>query len=316
LQQITSREPLTLECGEILKNITIGYSTFGKLNDDKTNVVWVFHALTGNSNPLEWWSGLFGKDKFFDPDKYFIVCANMLGSCYGSSQPENFEFPLVTITDMVKAHKILKSHLGIEKIWLGIGGSMGGQQLLEWAVEEPSLFEIIVPLATNTVHSPWGIAFNEAQRMALAHPDPKKGMETARAIGMLSYRHYNTFELTQKDGDHRFNDFSASSYLHYQGNKLSKRFSPFSYFYLSKAMDNHDLGRNFNNVEEALDRIESRCISIGIDTDILFPVVEQKRIAKGIKNSSINIISSEYGHDGFLIETKKIAEIIDKELKL
>lgn len=304
-------EPFILECGDTLRNVRISYTTYGNLNSEKTNVVWVFHALTANGNPAEWWPELVGPGKAIDPENKFIICANMLGSCYGTTGPKNYNFPLVTIRDMVKAHKVLRNHLGIEKIQLGIGGSMGGQQLLEWAVEEPTLFEHIVPLATNAFHSPWGIAFNEAQRMALENIDSAKGLEAARAIAMLSYRHYNTYDKTQRDVDQRWDDFSASSYQRYQGEKLRKRFSVESYYYLSKAMDSHHVGRHFGSAETALKRIQSKALVIGIDTDILFPPQEQQYIAGLIPGAEFRLVTSAFGHDGFLTEAEQISELIN-----
>ncbi len=310
------KEPLILECGKSLRDLRIQFNTYGRLNNEKSNVVWVFHALTANSNPLEWWPGLIGEDDLINPNDYFIVCANMLGSCYGSTEPENFEFPLLTIRDMVNAHKLLKEHLGIGKIRIGIGGSMGGQQLLEWAAQEPELFETIIPLATNAKHSPWGIAFNETQRIAIKHAsNPDQGLEVARAIAMLSYRNQETYEATQKDVDDRINDFSASSYQRYQGQKLSNRFSPFSYYYLSKAMDSHNVGINKNGLVDALESIKSRAIVIGIESDILFPIHEQKFIFDHIPDSIFYPLQSLYGHDGFLIETEQISSILKKELQ-
>ena len=163
-------KPFTLESGRTLPGYHLAYTTLGKMNAAKSNVVWIFHALTANSNPAEWWSGLVGETKLFDPGKYFIVCVNVPGSCYGSISPldDNAEtgkpfyhnFPLFTTRDMIRAYNPLRIKLGIEKIHIGIGGSMGGQQLLEWAIEEPALFEYIFPIATNAEHSPWGIAFN------------------------------------------------------------------------------------------------------------------------------------------------------------
>lgn len=308
-------EPLVLECGSTLRNVRICYTTIGKLNAEKSNVVWVFHALTANGNPVEWWPGLVGVGKALDPSSHFIVCANMLGSCYGTTGPLNRSFPLVTITDMVKAHKILKNHLGIEKVYLGIGGSMGGQQLLEWAVQEPDLFENLVPLATNAFHSPWGIAFNEAQRMALENIDSAKGLEAARAIAMLSYRHYDTYGATQLDADQRWDDFAASSYQRYQGEKLRKRFSVESYYYLSKAMDSHHLGRHFGSAKAALRRIRSRTLVIGISSDILFPPQEQAFLAEHIRDAKLQVITSMYGHDGFLTESEQISSLLNAFLK-
>lgn len=304
-------EPLILESGNILRDLRIHYTTYGTLNPTKSNVVWVFHALTGNSEPLEWWPGLF--ENYINPEEYFIVCANVPGSCYGSTEPQDFDFPLLTIRDIVHSFKLLKKHLGIDKISIGIGGSMGGQQLLEWAIQEPTLFETIIPIATNAKHSAWGIAFNEAQRMAI-RSDPKSGIATARAIAMLSYRHYDTYEKTQLDSDFRVDDFSASSYQIYQGEKLKKRFSPYSYYALSRSMDSHNLGRHYGGVSRALKRIQSRAIVIGVTSDILFPTEEQKFISKHIGNSSFTPISSAYGHDGFLIEVEKIKSIINNEL--
>lgn len=312
---LKAEDPIVLECGDTLRNVKISYTTYGKLNKEKTNVVWVFHALTANGNPAEWWPELVGVDKVLNPEQYFIVCANMLGSCYGTTGPTNSKFPLVTINDMIKAHKILKNHLALDKIYLGIGGSMGGQQLLEWAVQEPELFEHIVPLATNAFHSPWGIAFNEAQRMALENIDSAKGLEAARAIAMLSYRHYDTYNKTQKDVDQRWDDFAASSYQRYQGEKLRKRFSTHSYYTLSKAMDSHHLGRHFGSAEAALKRIKSKALVIGIDSDNLFPPCEQKFIADNITNAKLEVIPSRFGHDGFLTESGQITKLVNDFLQ-
>lgn len=306
-------EPLVLEGGQTLRDLRIHFTTYGELNATKTNVVWVFHALTANSDPSEWWPGLVGESDLINPDEYFIVCANMLGSCYGATEPTDFDFPIITIRDMVNSHKILKNHLGIDKIKIGIGGSMGGQQLLEWASQEPDLFETIIPIATNAKHSAWGIAFNETQRMALkAAKDIEDGLEVARAVAMLSYRNQETYNATQNDADERIDGFSASSYQRYQGEKLNKRFSPYSYFYLSKAMDSHDLGRGRNGLVESISGIRSKAIVIGIETDILFPLSEQKFIYDHIPNAVFYPIQSLYGHDGFLIETEKISTLLKK----
>ena len=282
--QIKVEEPLDLESGNTLQDLRIQYHTVGKLNNSKSNVIWIFHALTANSNPVEWWPEMILPGNPLDPSKNFIVCANVIGSCYGSTEPEDFQFPLLTVKDMVSAHQYLREYLKIGKIKLGIGGSLGGQQLLEWAVQEPELFETIIPMATNAKHSAWGIAFNEVQRMALKSQDLEKGLENARAIAMLSYRNYGTYEKTQTDFDQRIDDYSASSYQNYQGEKLRKRFSPYSYYYLSKAMDSHHIGRHFGSIEKALKRIRSKVISIGITSDILFPTQEQELIAKYTPN--------------------------------
>ena len=309
-----SSDPLHLENGGRLEALQIQYTTFGSLNSEKSNVVWVFHALTANSDMSEWWEYLFTENSFINPNKHFILCANMLGSCYGSTAPDSYDFPQLVIGDLVSAYKKLFEHLGLSKIEIGMGGSMGGQQLLEWAVQDPSVFNTIVPIATNAVHSPWGIAFNETQRMALEHPDKSKGIEIARAMAMLSYRNYHTYSQTQKDDDFRHDHFSASSYQRYQGIKLRKRFSHYSYYYLSKAMDSHNVGRKYQSITKALARITAKTLIIGIESDLLFPVSEQQYITQKIPNAILNIITSDYGHDGFLMETKKIDDILKEEL--
>ena len=201
----------TFECGKSLPGLDIGYHTFGRLNQQRNNVVWVCHALTANSDVLDWWSGLFGEDCLFNPDDHFIVCANVLGSPYGSShplsinpengQPYYMDFPQVTIRDMVSAHQLLAEHLGIGQIDVIIGGSLGGQQALEWSIIQPERIENLVLIATNARHSPWGIAFNESQRLAISADQsfysnsPEGGAEglmAARSMALISYRGYET----------------------------------------------------------------------------------------------------------------------------
>jgi homoserine O-acetyltransferase/O-succinyltransferase len=335
MQYLTINRPFELECGEALDKLTIAYTTYGRLTPERDNVVWIAHALTANSDPLEWWPGLVGPGQLFDPERYFIVCANMLGSCYGSTgpasinpktgQPYGKDFPLVTVRDMVQAHRLLREHLGIERIRLGIGGSMGGQQVLEWAVAEPKLFEHIAVLASNARHSPWGIAFNEAQRMAI-EADPtlyantaeagKAGLEAARAIAMLSYRNYRTYQLAQQDEeDGKLAGFRASSYQRHQGYKLQKRFEVWAYLTLSRAMDSHHLGRGRGSTEEALRQIQAKALIIGIQSDVLFPVEEQAYLARHIPNCRLELIDSIYGHDGFLIESEAIAQLVQPFLE-
>jgi homoserine O-acetyltransferase len=316
-----------LELGEELPYLEIAYHTYGKLNEAKDNVIWVCHALTANSDVFDWWSGLFGENDLFNPKEHFIVCANILTSCYGSTSPlqtvknkQFHKFPMVTIRDMVNAHEILRKHLRIEKINTIIGGSMGGQQALEWNVQQPDLFENLIVLATNAQHSPWGVAFNESQRMAIENDSTwqlstasagLKGLKAARSMALLSYRSYFAYNQTQQEIDNnKTDDYKAASYQRYQGEKLIKRFNAFSYYRLSQAMDAHNLGRNRESVEAALKQITANTLVIGISTDFLFPPTEQRFIAKHIANSRFVEIESFYGHDGFLVETEKITEII------
>ncbi len=319
--------PFALESGAELPELEIAYATYGALNDRRDNVVWICHALTANAEAADWWSGLVGTGKLFDPAHHFIVCANMIGSCYGSTGPASVDpatgrpyrgaFPLVTIRDMVAAHELLREELGIRRIRMVIGGSMGGQQALEWLVRAPDRFDYAVLLATNARHSPWGIAFNEAQRMAIyADPsvaeggDGARGLEAARAIAMLSYRNYRTFQATQSETAHdKLDDFLASSYQRYQGEKLRKRFDVWSYIALSKAMDSHHLGRDRGGVAAALQQIRTPCLVVGIASDVLFPLEEQALIARYIPDAQLEVIDSIYGHDGFLIEFEALTEL-------
>ena len=322
--------PFTLESGDILQGYHLAYNTFGTLNNKKDNAVWVFHALTANSDATEWWPGLVGEGKLFDPSLYFIVCVNMPGSCYGSTgpleidratlQPYYHSFPLFTTRDMIRAYMPLKEFLGIEKIEIGIGGSMGGQQLLEWAIEEPELFSYIFPIATNAQHSPWAIAFNASQRFCI-ETDPTwklneaeaglQVMKTARSVALLSYRSYYTYKLGQAEvTNEKIDHFNSESYQRYQGDKLAKRFNAFSYYALSKSMDSHNVGRGRGTVMEALHRIKAKTLSIGIKSDLLFPIEEQEYLAAHIEGAKFRLIDSYYGHDGFLLEFEQIQQHI------
>jgi homoserine O-acetyltransferase len=311
----TLAKDLDLEGGGVLHRPVLGYTTYGRLNNDCSNVIWIFHALTGSSDPVEWWPGMFGPNGAFDTERYYIVCMNMPGSCYGSISPESFDFPLVTIRDMIGAFRQLAEHLAVGRVKIGIGGSMGGQLLLQWATDDPDFFETLVPIATNAFHSPWGIAFNEAQRMALRLGSPEAGMEAARAMAMLSYRSYQTYKFTQKDEDLRLKNFSASSYQNYQGKKLSRRFSPYSYYALSRSMDSHHLGRHATDVKTALLKIKGKTVVIGIKSDLLFPMQEQEYLAQHIPHAKLYTIDSIYGHDGFLVETEQISQILHQEIR-
>jgi homoserine O-acetyltransferase/O-succinyltransferase len=330
--------PFTLESGDIVQGYHLAYTTLGTLNQKKDNAVWIFHALTANSDASEWWPGLVGEGKLFDPSIYFIVCVNMPGSCYGSSGPLEIDpatshpyyhtFPLFTTKDMIRAYIPLRKFLGVERIQIGIGGSMGGQQLLEWAIEEPEVFRYIFPIATNAQHSPWAIAFNASQRFCI-ETDPTwklnepeaglEGMKTARSVALLSYRSYDTYKLGQAEvTNEKIAQFNSESYQRYQGDKLAKRFNAFSYYSLSKSMDSHNVGRGRGSVVEALHMIKAKTLSIGIRSDLLFPVEEQEYLAAHIEGARFRLIDSYYGHDGFLLEfeqiQKHITEFIKKDL--
>ena len=306
----------------------IAYHTYGKLNPEKSNVKWVFHALTANSDAASWWSGLFGKDKILDPEKDFIICANMLGSCYGSTGPLSINpetnkkyhhsFPFLTTRDIVNSFHALKNHLGIKKINLGIGGSMGGSILLEWNVMYPHDFINSILVATSAQESSWGKAIHTVHKMAIESDSTWKnnddkagiqGLKAARGVGMLFYRTYSSFNLAQIDKNDDVKDYKSDSYIRYQGEKLVNRFNAFSYYYLLNTLDTHNVGRLRNSPDQALQNINSNSLIIGINSDILYPREEQEFLHHHIVNNHLEFIDSEYGHDGFLIETDKINRI-------
>lgn len=315
-------KPFELESGEYLPGFQLRYTLFGKLNANRSNVVWVCHALTGNSDFTSWWKELFESGAAFDPQHYLIVCANTLGGCYGSTGPLSVNpetgkpfyhsFPAITNRDIVRAFDLLRQSLEFEKIHTLIGGSLGGQHVLEWAIQQNELFEHIVPIACNAHHSPWGIAFNEAQRLAIqADPTWKEsheraglaGLKSARAIAMLSYRNYESYgEAQAEKSTEKVDDFRAATYQQYQGEKLALRFNAFTYWILSKAMDSHNVARGRKNVLLALQSIRAKALVVGVDDDVLFPIREQKFLADHILKSSLITLQSKHGHDGFLIE--------------
>lgn len=332
----TYPHPFSLESGGQLQGLEIAYHTYGELNQEKSNVVWICHALTANSDAVDWWDSLVGEGKMFDPEKYFIVCANILGSCYGTSGPLNIDadtkalyyshFPQITIRDMVKAHILLRKQLGIEKISIAIGGSMGGYQVLEWSIEEPEIVERMVLVATGARESAWGIAIHTAQRLAietdiswrdLSEKAGSNGLKAARAIGMLTYRNYEAFVAAQTDDEQdKLDHYKASSYIHYQGEKLANRFNAYSYWLLTKAMDSHNIARNRGEIDEILASIKPGTLVIGIKSDILCPVQEQRFMAEHIPGAIFKEVDSPYGHDGFLIEGEQLGKLIKDFLKL
>ena len=331
VKSVLFNEPFELECGVVLPELQIAYNTYGAMNASKDNVVWVCHALSANSDVADWWSGLIGEGKFFDPKKYFIVCANIIGSHYGSTSalsinPETGKFygksfPVITIRDIARSHQMLAEYLKIEKIKVAIGGSMGGQQVLEWAIQNPNFFTQIAVIACGANMTAWSIGLNETQRMAIEADESfsdenvqkiktreeliqagAKGLEAARAIGMMTYRSYSGYNLAQSDDRNNIDTFKVQTYQRYQGEKLRKRFSALCYSSITKTMDSHNVGRNRESIHAALSKITARTLVVGIETDILFPLEEQVTLASHIPNKEFRVIKSKFGHDGFLIE--------------
>lgn len=327
INYFTYKQSFHLECSEVLPELNIAYHTYGTLNAEKDNVVWICHALTASADAADWWSGLVGEGLVLDPEKYFIVCANILGSCYGSTGPLSInpltqepyysQFPPVTIRDIVRAHILLRKHLELNRIHLLVGGSMGGYQALEWCVMESQVMEQLFLLATSAAESAWGVAIHSAQRLAIEADSSwqdksdragRAGLKAARAIGLLTYRNYEIMVERQTDPDtEKTDNFRVESYIRYQGEKLVNRFNPYTYWLLTKAMDSHNLSRGRGgNLQQVLKAIHQRTLIIGISSDLLCPVQEQLFLSKHMPHATYVEISSAYGHDGFLIESERI----------
>ena len=322
---------LPLENGGVLKTPTVAYHTYGELNEKKDNVIWIFHALTAASNVDEWWEGLVGDGKLFNPSDHFIVCANMLGSCYGSTGPDSINpdtnkpyfhsFPDVTIRDIIHSLIELRKYLGIDKIKMAVGGSCGGYQALEWLLMEPETIENYTICVTSPKESAWGIAVHTAHRTAIEldptwgenHKDSGlEGMKGARQIGLLFYRNHQIYHQRQnKESNEKTRDFRATSYLKYQGEKLAKRFSPISYYKLTEVLDTHNIARGRDaDIKDTLKRIHQKGLVLSISSDLLCPPAEQQFMAKHLPNAQYCLIDSLYGHDGFLLEFEKIGNVI------
>jgi homoserine O-acetyltransferase len=323
-------QPFELESGARLEQLQIAYHTYGEMSSSRDNVVWVCHNLTASSDVADWWSILVGPSRAINGSEHFVICANILGSSYGTSGPESTDpatgspyfssFPEFTMRDMVRANIILRKHLEIERISIGLSASMGGSQLLEWALLEPEVYDQLILIGTAAKESAWGIAIHTTQRLAI-EGDPtwrdmnkdagRNGLITARGIGMLTYRNYEMFVKTQTDpDDQKVDDFKASSYIKYQGEKLANRFTAYAYWLLTKAMDSHNVGRDRGNVAQALASVKARSLVIGITSDLLHPPAEQKAIAEQLSNGTYVEIESPFGHDGFLTEEVQLNAII------
>lgn len=324
--------PIELESGEILPEVVIAYDTFGTLSEAKDNVIWVCHALTANSDVKDWWPNTVEEGRFLDPNKYFIVCANFLGSHYGTTSPLSinpttgekwyYDFPRITVRDMVTCHRLLAKHLGIDRVKLLIGSSIGGFQCMEWAVTDPDFMENLALIATTTNTEPWAAAFNESQRMAiradgtwgqLRDDAGLDGMAVARSIALISYRGAPAYNATQHDRDNPTDaafERRAHTYQQHQGEKLRRRFNAFSYYRMTEVVDSHNIGRGRGSVADALRQIKARTLVVAISSDILFSVEAHIPMRQYIPDVEYHLIESSFGHDGFLVEHEKLNNII------
>ena len=326
-------KPFNLELGGSISGLRLKYFTWGELNEDKSNVIWVFHALTANANVEAWWPEMVGEDYLFKPSEHFIICVNLLGSCYGSTGPLDInpatkekyygDFPKITMRDIVNSCRLVKDDLGISSALMGAGASMGACLGLEWSIMEPDFFKELLIVGCSAKESAWGKAIHTAHRMALEADETwgerrddagAKGLAASRAFGMVVYRSFECFNHFQKDEEDILGEYKAESYQRYQGQKLVDRFNAYSYDALLKALDTHNVGRGRGSIVKALAQIKAKAILIGIDSDILYPTQEQFFLHEHIPDSYYESIGSLYGHDGFLIETKEIKEVYYRSL--
>lgn len=328
--------PFELESGEVLVHPKIAYHTYGTLNEAKDNVVFICHALTANSDADDWWHGLFGEGDVFDWDENFIICANNLGSPYGTSSPKQInpetgerygmDFPFYTIRDTANLHILLIEHFGINKIKLLIGGSCGGNISQEIAILLQERIENMVLLCCSAKEAPWVIAIHEAQRIALKSDKTLfenredaglKGLESCRAVALPFYRTSVSFNLRQKELDQQLlQNFRAASYITYQANKFVKRFDAHCYWTLLNGLDTHNVGRDREGLENALAQITAKTLVIAFNSDILIPKIEQQFLAKHIPDATYVCIKTLFGHDAFLIELEEIRRHIKNHIKI
>ena len=343
-------DDFAFEAGGNVSGIEVVYHTSDRDYTKGERVVWLCHALTANSNPMDWWPEMVGKGCCIDPEKDYVVCVNIFASPYGTTGPrsikneelriENYsekptqnskfkiqnylDFPKITVRDMARLFPIVRKYIGIEKVDLLVGSSIGGFQALEWAIMEPEVIKRAAFIATAPRVTPWLGAWMESQRMAI-EADPtfkaceslaggQKGLEAARALSLISYRTFDGYNLTQAEADEDcLFAGRVASYERYQGEKLLKLdFDAYSYYYLTWSVDSHNVGRKRGGVAAALGEIKAKSVVITITSDGLFPPVEGKEWAAWIPGAKYVEIESKWGHDGFLLETEAIAKRLEE----
>ncbi|MDX1689485.1 MAG: homoserine O-acetyltransferase [Acidimicrobiia bacterium] len=326
---------VALESGAVVPGVRIAYRTWGRLSPSADNAILVCHALTGDANVDRWWGPVIGPGRALDTDRYFVVASNVIGGCYGSTGPTSPhpstgipwgpDFPAVTIRDMVAVQHSLVDHLGIRRLALVVGGSMGAMQALEWAIEHPDVVGSVAPIAVGATHSAWCIGISEAQRQAIqADPawedgryDPRRppaaGLAVARQIAMVSYRSPESFG--ERFGrDTNGSGFEVESYLRHQGRKLVARFDANTYVLLTRSMDSHDVGRDRGGVAAALGGIAAPTTVVGITSDVLYPVAEQRDLVDLVPGARYVELDIPHGHDGFLVDAAAVGEVLAEHL--
>jgi len=355
IKQITVTKPLKLDCGQTIKDFPIAYETYGKLNEEKNNAILIFHALSGDQfvagiNPVTnkdgWWNTAVGPGKAVDTEKYFIICANVLGGCMGSFGPKNLNnidgepyglrFPVITIGDMVRAQESLLEHFNIKKLLSVLGGSMGGMQLLQFCALYPEKTFSAVPIASTASHNAQQIALNELARQAIMSDPlwnkgnyykdkkvPKNGLAVARMAAHITYMSDKGLQerfgrKLQEKKDYKFTfdaDFQIESYLRHQGNVFVNRFDANSYLYISRAMDYFDLSKQFKNgLVGAFQKHKTRFLIISFSSDWLYPTKNSKDIVIALNASGANVafaeIQTDKGHDSFLVNEPEFLETL------
>ena len=354
IKKLIINESVKLDCGKIIKNFPLAFETYGTLNKKKTNAVLAFHALTGdqfitNLNPITkregWWTFAVGPGKAIDTNKYFVICANVLGGCMGSFGPKEINqetnkkfgttFPVITIRDIVKVQSFLLKHLNIDKLLAVVGGSMGGMQVLQFTSLYPDLAYCAIPIACSASHSAQNIALNELGRQAImADPNwkdekltPDKGLAVARMAAHITYLSKQGLQekfgrKLQDKGSLKFSfdaDFQIESYLRYQGTAFVDRFDANSYLYITRAMDYFDLEKQFNgNLSLAFKNTKSKFCIISFSSDWLYPTSENKEIVIALNACGANVgfveIESDKGHDSFLLNVPKFLKTLSEFL--
>jgi homoserine O-acetyltransferase len=329
-------EPFSLDSGAKLRPVTLRYAIYGRLNHRRSNVILVCHALSGSARVADWWPEMIGPERLLDTSRYAVICVNVIGSCYGSTGPRSIDpqtarpfarrFPVVTLRDMVRAQKALIDHLGVRRLRAVIGGSTGGMQALEWAIEFPRCVERVIAIAAVPI-SAMGLALNHLQRQAI-RLEAREGLALARAIAICSYKSAELFDERFNRRPNRTGDepsssidacFDVAGYLDHQGEKFIARFDSNSYTILSKAMDLFEIARDGSSAEDALRRITASVLLIGVSSDWLFPARDVKALAEMMRRAGVDasyrLFESSHGHDAFLADATLLARSIEPFLR-